>query len=132
MNENMNSLKAAFENELSSTDLTQKEAVDSLRVKYLGKKGLVTDLLKQMGTLPAEERPAYGKLVNELKAFVAEKIESAIATAKEAELNKKLSEGYVDISLPGNGIPVGSTHPLYDIREEIIDFFAQMCRNIIV
>lgn len=126
MNENINSLKSVFEGELSSTDLTNKEAVDNLRVKYLGKKGLVTDLLKQMGSLSAEERPAYGKLVNELKAFVADKIESAIATAQEAELNKKLSEGYVDISMPGNGIPVGSTHPLYDIREEIIDFFAQM------
>lgn len=126
MNENINNLKLAFEKELSETTLTDKEAVNTLRVKYLGKKGLVTDLLKQMGSLSAEERPAYGKMVNELKDFVAEKIESAIAIAQEAELNKKLSEGFVDISLPGNGIPAGSTHPLYDIREEIIDFFAQM------
>ncbi len=125
MSEKITNLQNAFEAELQTLQLS-KESVDALRVKYLGKKGLVTDLLKQMGSLSAEERPAFGKLVNELKNFVAEKIENAIAVAAQADLEKKLSEGRVDISLPGNGIPAGSTHPLYNIREEIIDFFAQM------
>ncbi len=126
MSEAINNVKQAFDAELAQTDLTNQEAVNNLRVKYLGKKGVVTDLMKQMGTLSAEERPAYGKLVNELKVAVSEAIDKAIETANEAALQKKLASGAVDITLPGAGIAAGSTHPLYDVREEIIDFFAQM------
>ena len=126
MSEAINNVKQAFDAELAQTDLTNQEAVNNLRVKYLGKKGAVTDLMKQMGSLSAEERPAYGKLVNELKVAVSEAIDKAIETANEAALQKKLASGAVDITLPGAGIAAGSTHPLYDVREEIIDFFAQM------
>ena len=126
MSEAINNVKQAFDAELAQTDLTNQEAVNNLRVKYLGKKGAVTDLMKQMGSLSAEERPAYGKLVNELKVAVSEAIDKAIETANQAALQKKLESGFVDVSLPGSGIPAGSTHPLYDVREEIIDFFSQM------
>lgn len=126
MSEAINKVKQAFEAELAQTDLVSQEAVNNLRVKFLGKKGLVTDLMKQMGSLLAEERPAFGKLVNELKVAVSEKIEKAIETANQAALQKKLESGNVDTSLPGAGIGAGSTHPLYDVREEIIDFFSQM------
>lgn len=126
MSESISKLKQEFEAELASLVLTSKEDVDAIRVKYLGKKGLVTDLLKQMGGLSAEERPAYGKKVNELKEFVSEAIEKALLVAADAALQKKLASGFVDISLPENGISAGSTHPLYDVREEIIDFFAHM------
>ena len=126
MSEAINNVKQAFDAELAQTDLTNQEAVNNLRVKYLGKKGAVTDLMKQMGSLSAEERPAYGKLVNELKVAVSEAIDKAIETANQAALQKKLESGFVDTTLPGAGIPAGSTHPLYDVREEIIDFFSQM------
>jgi phenylalanyl-tRNA synthetase alpha chain len=92
MSESIFKLKQDFEAELASLVLTSKEEVDAIRVKYLGKKGLVTDLLKQMGALPAEERPAYGKKVNELKEFVSESIENALLVAAEAALQKKTSE----------------------------------------
>lgn len=126
MNENIEEVKKDFEGNLASLNLEDSTAVTDVRVKYLGKKGLVTGLLKKMATLPAEERPAYGKLVNDLKTFVSDAIDKAIEKASAAALNKKISEGYVDISLPGNGVPAGSTHPLYDVREEIIDFFSHM------
>ncbi len=126
INEAISSVRKEFEAELPSVDLSSLETVNAFRVKYLGKKGSVTELLKQMGKLPAEERPAYGKDVNELKEFVAAQIENALAAAAEHALEAKLAAGSVDISLPGDGIPAGSTHPLYDVREEIIDFFAHM------
>ena len=126
MNESISKVKEAFEQELGSLGERSKEKVDALRVKYLGKKGLVTALLKQMGALAQEERPAFGKFVNELKENVAQKIDAAIEEASQSEMNAKLEGGWTDITLPGNGIPAGSTHPLYDVREEIIDFFAQM------
>lgn len=126
MSQSMENLKSQFDTELAATSLTDPSAVDALRVKYLGKKGLVTDLLKLMGGLPAEERPAYGKQVNELKAAVDSAIENALAQAREADLERKLNSGWTDISLPGDSVPAGSTHPLYDVREEIIDFFQGM------
>ena len=126
MSEAISAVKTQFDAELAQTSMTDAQAVDALRVKYLGKKGLVTDLLKLMGGLSAEERPAYGKLVNELKAVVNEAIEAAQETARAAELERKLSGGWVDITLPGDGVGAGSTHPLYDVREEVVDIFAQM------
>ncbi len=119
-------LKEQFNGELAQTDVSDEASVENMRLKYLGKKGLVTDLLKGMGALSAEEKPLFGKLVNELKAEVLEKIEQAKEKAASAAMEKKLSGEKIDISLPGKGYKTGSTHPLYDIREEIIDFFANM------
>ena len=126
MNESISKVREQFETELAQTNLNEKDAVDALRVKWLGKKGQVTGMMKQMGTLPAEERPAFGKQVNELKQFVSEHIDNALAEAHKKALEAELEKGWTDISLPGNGIPAGSTHPVYDVREEIIDFFSQM------
>ena len=126
MNENLSELRKQFEAELAETKLNVKEAVDALRVKWLGKKGQITAMMKQMATLPAEERPSFGKLVNELKQSVSERIENALEEAKKKALEAELEQGWTDTSLPGNGIPAGSTHPVYDVREEIIDFFSQM------
>ncbi|NLB63727.1 MAG: phenylalanine--tRNA ligase subunit alpha [Fibrobacter sp.] len=127
MNEqNFTELLSQFNTELSDTDVSSTVAVDALRVKFLGRKGLVTGLMRNMGALSAEERPAYGKRVNELKQEVEASLEAAIEQARLAELERKLNSGWTDISLPGNGLGSGSLHPLYEIREEIIDFFMNM------
>ena len=126
ISKNIQELKAAFEAELKLVDLNASTEIDAIRVKYLGKKGLVTGLLKQMGTLSDADRPLFGKKVNDLKTFVTSEIERALSVAKEAALNQKLESGFIDYTLPADGIGAGSTHPLYDVREEIIDFFAQM------
>nr|AGS51853.1 phenylalanyl-tRNA synthetase alpha chain [uncultured bacterium contig00117] len=126
MQSQISELRTLFHGELSQANLNEEASVESLRLKYLGKKGLVTDLLKGMGTLSAEERPLFGKQVNELKTEVLEAIEQAKEKAAMLAMEKKLSVGRLDISLPGQGYKLGSTHPLYDIREEIIDFFANM------
>jgi len=126
MQSQISELQTQFQNELSQTDSSDEQAVDALRLKYLGKRGLLTELLKGMATLSSEEKPLFGKQVNELKAEVSKAIEEAQERAGEAAINRKLSLGKLDISLPGEGYKHGSTHPLYDIREEIIDFFANM------
>ena len=125
MNESISQVREQFEAELAQTDLNSKEAVDALRVKWLGKKGQITGMMKQMATLPAEERPAFGKLVNDLKQTVSEEIDKALEEAKKKALAAELEKGWTDISLPGNGVPGGSPHPVYDVREEIIDFVSQ-------
>ncbi|MDR2732580.1 MAG: phenylalanine--tRNA ligase subunit alpha, partial [Fibromonadaceae bacterium] len=126
MQSKISEIRIQFQNELSQTDLSDEASVESLRLKYSGKKGLVTELLKGMATLSAEEKPLFGKQVNELKAEVLEAIEQAREKAGNAAIDRKLSLGKIDVSLPGKGYRHGSTHPLYDIREEIIDFFANM------
>lgn len=123
---NIESMKSQFLLELEQTDVNDLQAVDALRVRFLGKKGLVTGLMKQMGTLSAEERPGFGKEVNLLKQEVAQQIDTALQEAKQAALQKKLDSGWLDVSLPAAGLGPGSLHPLYSVREEIIDFFSSM------
>lgn len=112
-----------FEQELSVLDAANAKAVDDFRVRFTGKKGLITGLMKQMGSLPPAERPEYGKLVNVLKKDAEARISELVAQASAAALNAELESGWEDISLPGQGIPSGNLHPIYQVRDEIIDFF---------
>lgn len=101
-------------------------ALDALRVKYLGKKGAVTALLKQMGGLTAEERPAFGQLVNSLR----EELEAAIAE-KSAELEagmlaKRLKDETIDVTIPGTAVSIGHRHPMSIVLEEAEDIFVGM------
>jgi len=102
------------------------KAVDELRVRYLGKKGEITAILKQMGSLSSEERPKMGQLANEVRAD----IESAIAVAL-SEMNKKalelrLKKETLDISIPGKQENVGKLHPLNSTLDKLIDIFKSM------
>lgn len=100
------------------------KSLTDIRVKFLGKNGEMTSVMKGMGKLSPEERPAMGKLVNEAR----EKIENAIAEKdkkiKDEELALKLSAEAVDVTLPSKPTrEVGSVHPLTRIKNEIIDIF---------
>ncbi|MEE1026486.1 MAG: phenylalanine--tRNA ligase subunit alpha [Acutalibacteraceae bacterium] len=102
------------------------KAVDELRVRYLGKKGEITAILKQMGSLSAEERPKMGQLANEVRAD----IEGAISVAL-AEMNKKaqelrLKKETLDISIPGTKEEIGSLHPLNSTLAKLIEIFKSM------
>ena len=99
------------------------KSADDLRIQFLGKKGSVTALLKQMGGLTPEERPVFGAQVNTLKAKVEAALDDLKVKCEAAELQKKLSQGYTDVTLKGNGISSGSLHPLNVVRDDIIDFF---------
>ncbi|MDE0679520.1 MAG: phenylalanine--tRNA ligase subunit alpha [Gammaproteobacteria bacterium] len=88
------------------------EALEALRVRLLGRKGEITAQLKALGSLPAEERPAAGKAVNEARNAIS----AAIAARKQAlskrRLDEELSGGGIDVTLPGRGIPPGARHPV--------------------
>lgn len=102
------------------------EALQEIKVKYLGKKGELTTILKSMGSLSKEERPVMGKLVNDVKKVVEEKLEEAIKKIKEEEKNKKLQSEVIDITLPGNKNVIGKRHPLELTIERIKDIFISM------
>ena len=97
-----------------------------LRVKYLGKKGELTTILRGMGELSPEERPQIGSLVNVVKANLENIIQENEAKYQEEELNRKLKEETIDITLPSTKIKRGSKHPVNRVIEEIEDLFISM------
>ena len=102
------------------------DSLESLRVKYLGKKGELTGILRQMGRLSAEERPAMGQLANQLRAEIEETLETRRAALNEARLEMKLLQETVDVTLPGKKQPQGHKHPMYSVLDQIKDIFIGM------
>lgn len=100
--------------------------LEAIRVEYLGKKGRMTDILKGLATLSAEEKPKMGQLINQAKREVSEHIDLKMTTLKELELEKKLSSEYIDVTLPGRSKQTGSIHPVTQIRQFIIDYFTRL------
>ena len=102
------------------------DSLESLRVKYLGKKGELTGILRQMGRLSAEERPAMGQLANQLRAEIEQTLETRRAALNEARLEMKLLQETVDVTLPGRKQPQGHKHPMYNVLDQIKDIFIGM------
>ncbi len=111
---------AAFENAAASSDL------DALRVQYLGKKGELTAVLKQMGKLSAEERPIMGQLANDVRAALEEALEKTGKKLEEAALDARLKAETVDVTIPGTTQKIGHKHPMYIALDEIKDIFVGM------
>ena len=111
---------SAFE---SAQDLA---ALDELRVKYLGKKGELTNLLKQMGKLSAEERPAMGQLANEVRAALESAIEEASKKLEAKALEQRLRDEALDVTVPGKSVKLGHKHPMYIALDELKDIFVGM------
>jgi phenylalanyl-tRNA synthetase alpha chain len=97
--------------------------LESIRVKYLGRSGALTQILKALGTLPAEERPAVGAAANEAKRELEAQLESRLAEALETERRRQRAEARPDLTLPGRRPPSGTQHPLTRVRDEIVAVF---------
>ncbi|MDG5786941.1 phenylalanine--tRNA ligase subunit alpha [Evansella sp. AB-P1] len=97
-----------------------------IRVTYLGKKGPITEVLKGMGKLPAEERPKVGQMANEVREAVASLIAERETRLEEEALTAKLQKESIDITLPGRPVNKGSRHPLTSVIETIEDIFIGM------
>ena len=107
-------------------EATNLKDLNEVRVAYLGKKGPITDLLKGMGKLPAEERPKMGALVNVIREAVTEVLEARMAKLEEQAINEQLANESIDVTLPGRPARTGNHHPLTRVVEEIEDFFISM------
>ncbi|PCF36700.1 phenylalanine--tRNA ligase subunit alpha [Staphylococcus delphini] len=108
------------------TDIEQaqdEKALQDVKVKYLGKKGQVTGLMKQMKDLPKEDRPAYGQSVNEVRQAIEGAIAERQTLLAEAQLNQQLAEESIDVTLPARTVATGAQHPLTRTVEEIEDLF---------
>ena len=124
MQEKLLAIKEAAFNEIAAAE--NSGALEEIRVKYLGKKGELTTILRGMGSLTPEERPVVGKLVNEAKSEVEEKLEEAVKKIKEREKNAKLASEVIDISLPGKRNVIGKRHPLDLTLESMKEIFISM------
>jgi len=100
-------------------------ALDEVRVRWLGKKGVFTEQLKALGKLSAAERPAAGALINEAKQQLQQAIESAEALLEQRAIKAQLAAGRIDVTLPGRGEPRGSIHPVTRARLRIENIFRQ-------
>ena len=105
---------------------SDEQALQDVRVKYLGKKGEVTALLKGLGKLSSEERPKMGALVNAVRQALEEEIDALKTSMEVAAMNARLEEEKIDITLPGRAPKTGHIHPLTTVNEMIEDFFMKM------
>ena len=96
----------------SLNEIKNLQELNDLKVKYLGKKGELTSILRGMGSLSAEERPIIGGLVNEVRNEIEEQIQEIEVKLKEEEINQKLQAEKIDITLPSSKIIRGSKHPI--------------------
>ena len=120
-------LEAIRKGALESIAGTQAAAdLEALRVKYLGKKGELTAVLKQMGGLSAELRPVMGQMANEVRAAVEKAIESQSAILAEKALEAKLEAETVDVTIPGKKVELGHKHPMYTALDEFKEIFINM------
>lgn len=107
-------------------DANSIEQVENLRVKYLGKKGEITAILKEMGKLSAEERPVIGKVANEVREALETNISSKKEELKSIEQQKKLLEEVIDVTMPSTPVEMGKRHPISQIIDEITEIFMGM------
>lgn len=99
------------------------KSLQTVRIKYLGKKGILTEKIKSLGSVPGEERPEYGRILNETKNYIEDLFRQQEGVFKAVELEKLLKRDRIDVTAPGCFIPLGHMHPTSKVLNDIVDFF---------
>jgi phenylalanyl-tRNA synthetase alpha chain len=122
--EELFALRDSFQKE--STSVSSFPELQKLKGQYLGKKGLVTEKLKALSAIAPEQRPAYGKAVNEIKQYIEQEIVRIEVLLKQKEYQKRILTEALDITLPGKYTPFGKEHPIQQVLSEITGIFTTM------
>ena len=122
-------VKKALDKDL--VEITDMNMLNDLKVKYLGKKGIITELNSEIRNVPNEEKKEFGMKVNELRNRFNEFYDSTKEKIEQAELNKKLESEAIDISLPSTKIPVGAPNILEKLIEEVEELFMSMGYDVV-
>jgi phenylalanyl-tRNA synthetase alpha chain len=115
--------------DLSKDDIHKASSLKDLhdlKVKYLGKKGILTSKLKSLGSIPKEQRREYGRVLNETKSLLESFLDKKEETLKSSELEKTLETQSIDVTIPGCKIPFGQLHPITQVLDEIISIFVSL------
>ena len=126
MKEKLLELKAKSLREIES--IAGKSEIENLKQYYLGRKGVLTNLLKGLAKLSKEERPVIGKLANQIKIEISEKFQSVLDSFNVEDTKKS---SYLDVTLPGRRSPLGHLHPITQTTEEICDIFVKLGFSIV-
>ncbi|MFD2610870.1 phenylalanine--tRNA ligase subunit alpha [Paenibacillus gansuensis] len=124
MKDRLEALKAEALQELQQ--VASQQELNELRIKYLGKKGPLTEILRGMGALSAEERPVIGQVANEVRGAIEEVINAKQAAYEQAETENRLKAETIDVTLPGRPYAQGAMHPLNKVIQDIEDIFIGM------
>ena len=124
MEEKILDLKKTFNKEMKNVSSVKE--IDQMKVHYLGKNGPVQDLMKNLKDLKGDERPLFGKLINDLKESFSVAIEEKFVAFKNQEMQDKLKRETFDISLPGRSNHVGSLHPITKMLDKVVDVLIGM------
>ena len=129
MKEQLEQIRQATLAEVES--LGDLPALESVRVRVLGKKGELTALLKQMGRLSAEERPVMGQLANSIRAELEAKLEARRTELEAQALDRRLAAEAVDVTIPGKAVQMGHQHPMNKVLQEVKEIFIGMGYTIV-
>ena len=124
MKEKLEQIRHLAEEELNKVQSIQE--LEQVRIKYLGKKGELTAVLRGMGNLSAEERPLVGKIANEVREAIEVMLENAIQIVKRREKDSRLAKETIDVTMPGAKMEIGHKHPLTVALDEVKDIFLGM------
>lgn len=124
MEERLESLKE--EAEVLVNKASDEQGLLFIKARYLGKKGEITSILKEMGSLPPSERPAFGQLVNLVKDSLEKAVEERLIFLRKRATEEALKGEKVDVTLPGRRMPVGKRHPLTQVMDDVVGIFTRI------
>jgi phenylalanyl-tRNA synthetase alpha chain len=104
--------------------------IQDIRIKYLGKKGVLTGRIKSLGSIPKEDRPEYGRILNESKNFIEDLLNRQEERFRSTELNKSIKTQRIDVTVPGCSVPFGHLHPVTQTLDEITAIFVSLGFNV--
>lgn len=124
MQEKLEDVKKQAEAELKG--VSDEVSLQNLKAKFVGRKGVITEILKGMKDVSPEDRPKMGQLINEVKTAIEQQFDDKSHQLKEEKKKKAIAEERIDVTLPGRSVPVGAKHPVSQVMEEIIGIFEKM------
>ncbi len=124
MQEKLEEVKKQAEAELKG--VSDEVSLQNLKAKFVGRKGVITEILKGMKDVSSEDRPKMGQLINEVKTAIEQQFDDKSRQLKEEKKKKAIAEERIDVTLPGRSVPLGAKHPVTQVMEEIIGIFEKM------
>jgi len=122
--ENFDQIESDILNKIKN--VSNRNSFDSVKTEIFGKKGIVTELFKKIGNLDQNQRKEYASKLNDLKTKIVEVLEKKLVNFDQSEINKKLKNEKVDITLPGRTYFAGKIHPVSQVIDEVFSIFAEI------